>query len=55
MFALFYVTVMLIDELEWWLRCSQLRIEAREGADRLVNILGVYIEQRRTSLYAKIL
>ena len=54
-FALFYVTILIIKDLEWWLRCRQLRAEAREGADRLADILHVYIEQHRSSLYANLL
>jgi hypothetical protein len=44
-----------MKDLEWWLRCRQLRVEAREGADRLVDILDTYIEQNRSSLYATML
>ena len=39
MCALLCVMLSMIKDLEWWLRCRQLRVEARESADRLVDIL----------------
>lgn len=55
MCAFICVMLSMIKDLEWWLRCRQLRVEAREGADRLVDILDTYIEQNRPSLYATML
>ena len=39
MFCLFYVTVLVIDEVHWWLRKRQLKREVIECLDRLEVIL----------------
>ena len=44
MFGLVCVTMSLINDLEWWFRYRQLRREAAEGADRLIEILEIYVE-----------
>lgn len=39
MFGFTFVAVALLDELSFWLRCYQLRREAREAAERWIELL----------------
>ena len=38
MFAITFMSVALLDELFFWMRCRQLRHEAREAAERLIEV-----------------
>lgn len=44
--------VLIFDELCWWFRCRQLRREAREAAERLIE---VFERQDNEHLYSVIL
>ena len=39
MFAITFISIALLDELLFWLRCRQLRHESREAAERLIEVL----------------
>ena len=39
MFAITFMWIALLDELLFWMRCQQLRREAREAAERLIVVL----------------
>ena len=39
MFANTFMSIALLDELLFWMRCSHLRREAREAAERLMEVL----------------
>ena len=39
MFAITFMTIALLDELLFWMRCRQLLREAREAAERLMEVL----------------
>ena len=39
MFAITFMSIALLDELLFWMRCRQLRREAREAAERLIEVL----------------
>ena len=39
MFAITFMSIALLDELLFWMRCRQLRREAREAAGRLIEVL----------------
>ena len=39
MFAITFMSIALLDELLFWMRCRQLRRETREAADRLIEVL----------------
>ena len=39
MFAITFMSKALLDELLLWMRCRQLRREAREAAERLIEVL----------------
>ena len=39
MFAIIFMCIALLDELLFWMRCQQLRREAREAAERLIVVL----------------
>ena len=39
MFAITFMCIALFDELLFWMRCTQLRQEAREAAERLIEVL----------------
>ena len=39
MFAITFMSIALLDDLLFWMRCQQLRREAREAAERLIVVL----------------
>ena len=39
MVAITFMFIALLDELLFWMRCPQLRREAREAAERLIEVL----------------
>ena len=39
MFAITFMSIALLDELLFWISCRQLRREAREAAERLIEVL----------------
>ena len=39
MFAITFMSIALLDELLFWMRCSQLLRKAREAAERLIVVL----------------
>ena len=39
MFAITFMSIALLDELLFWMRCRQLRREAREAAEQLIEVL----------------
>ena len=39
MFAITFMSIALLDELLFWIRCRQLRHEAREAAEQLIEVL----------------
>ena len=39
MFPIIFMSIALLDELLFWMRCRQLRHEAREAAERLIDVL----------------
>ena len=39
MFAITFMSIALLDELLFWMRCRQLRREATEAAERLIEVL----------------
>ena len=39
MFAITFMSIALLDELLFWMRCRQLRQEDREAAERLMEVL----------------
>ena len=39
MFAITFMSIALLDELLFWMRCRQLRREDREAAERLMEVL----------------
>ena len=39
MVAITFMSIALLDELLFWMRCRQLRHEARESAERLIELL----------------
>ena len=39
MFAITFMSIALLGELLFWMRCPQLRHEAREAAERLIGVL----------------
>ena len=39
MFAITFISIALLDELLFWMRCRQLGREAREAAERLIEVL----------------
>ena len=39
MFANTFMSIAWLDELLFWMRCRQLRCEAREAAERLIEML----------------
>ena len=39
MFAITFMSIALLSELLFWMRCRQLRREAREAAERLIEVL----------------
>ena len=39
MFAITFMSIALLDELLFWMRCRQLPREAREAAERLIEVL----------------
>ena len=39
MFANTFMSIALLDELLFWMRCRQLRREAREAAEQLIEVL----------------
>ena len=41
MFAITFMCIALFDELLFRMRCRQLRREAREAAERLIEVLGI--------------
>ena len=55
MLGLVFVTVMLINDFEWWWKYRQLRLEARESAERLIDILNLYIDENRRPMYSIVL
>ena len=38
MFAIPFMSIALLDELLFWMRCKQLQREAREAAERLIEM-----------------
>ena len=48
MFAITFMSIALLDELFFWMRCRQLGREAREAAEQLIKVLeGSERESRR--------
>ena len=39
MFAITFMSIALLDELLFWMRCRQLRREARKAVERLMEVL----------------
>ena len=39
MFAITFMSIALLDELLFWMRCRQLRRGAREAAEQLIEVL----------------
>ena len=39
MFPIIFMSIALLDELLFWMRCRQLRNEAREAAERVIDVL----------------
>ena len=39
MLTITFLSIALLDELLFWMRCRQLRREAREAAERLIKVL----------------
>ena len=39
MFAIIFMCIALLDELLFWMRCQQLRREAKEASERLIVVL----------------
>ena len=52
MLAITVMTIALLDELLLWLRCCQLRQEARETVERLIEVLET---QNNEHLYSTVL
>ena len=51
------MTIALLDELLFWMRCRQLRREAREAAERLIEVFERYDDENAShiSLYSIVL
>ena len=39
MFTITFLSIALLDELLFWMRCRQLRGEAKEAAERFIQVL----------------
>ena len=39
MFAITFMSIALLDELLFWMRCRQLRREAREAGEQFIEVL----------------
>lgn len=52
MFGFVCMTLAVLDELLFWMRCRQLRREAREAAERLIE---VFERQENEHLYSVVL
>jgi hypothetical protein len=56
MFGFVYMTLTMLDELCWWMRCRQLRREAREATERFLELFDRHIENpHNRSLYTLVL
>ena len=52
MLVMTMMTFALLDEVLFWMRCHQLRLEAREAMDRLIEVLET---QNNEHLYSSVL
>ena len=50
MFGIMFVTIAMFDELLFWMRCRQLRREAREAAEHLIEVF-----ERQEHLFSAVL